>query len=219
MTKFATRSDAAEQLAAALAEYRGCNPLVLAIPRGAVGMAALLAEALRGELDVVLVRKLRAPGNPELAVGAVDETGWTYIAPHAASAGADAAHLEHEKRLQLETLRRRRARYTPARPPIDPAGRTAIVVDDGLATGASMIAALHAVRAKAPRELICAVPVAAPDSLERVKPYADKLVCLAAPPEFYAVGQFYREFPQIEDEDVVRLLAQAPHHAAGNQPA
>ena len=98
-------------------------------------------------------------------------------------------------------------------------GNKRIVVDDGLATGASMIAALHAVRAKAPRELICAVPVAAPDSLERVKPYADKLVCLAAPPEFYAVGQFYREFPQIEDEDVVRLLAQAPHHAAGNQPA
>ena len=225
MRKFATRADAAEQLAAALAEYRGRNPLVLAIPRGAVGMAALLAEALRGEFDVVLVRKLRAPDNPELAVGAVDETGWTYIAPHAASAGADAAHLEREKRLQLETLRRRRARYTPARPPIDPAGRTAIVVDDGLATGASMIAALHAVRAKAPRELICAVPVAAPDGLERVRPYADKVVCLLAPPEFYAVGQFYSEFPQVEDDEVVRLLAragkpraQAQHHEAGNQP-
>jgi len=209
MRKFATRADAAEQLAAALAEYRGRNPLVLAIPRGAVGMAALLAEALRGEFDVVLVRKLRAPDNPELAVGAVDETGWTYIAPHAASAGADAAHLEREKRLQLETLRRRRARYTPARPPIDPAGRTAIVVDDGLATGASMIAALHAVRAKKPARLVCAVPVAPPDSLEQIRPHADEVICLTTPEDFMAVGQFYRHFEQVEDDEVVALLA---HH-------
>ena len=209
--KFADRIDAARQLAAALKPYRGRNPLVLAIPRGAVGMAAAIAEALGGELDVVLVRKLRAPGNPELAVGAVDESGWTYVASHAASVGADAAHIEREKRTQLETLRARRARYTPARPPIDPAGRIAIVVDDGLATGASMIAALHAVRAKSPQELVCAVPVAAPESLERVRPYADKLVCLAAPAEFYAVGQFYREFPQVEDDEVVRMLGEARH--------
>jgi len=211
MKKFADRIDAARQLAAALKQYRGRNPLVLAIPRGAVGMAAVIAEALGGELDVVLVRKLRAPGNPELAVGAVDESGWIYVASHAASVGADAAHIEREKRTQLETLRARRVRYTPARPPLDPAGRIAIVVDDGLATGASMIAALHAVRAKSPRELVCAVPVAAPESLERVRPYADKLVCLAAPAEFYAVGQFYREFPQVEDDEVVRMLGEARH--------
>jgi predicted phosphoribosyltransferase len=190
-----------------LAAYRGRKPLVLAIPRGAVKMAALIAEALEGELDVVLVRKLRAPENPEFAIGAVDETGWTWIAPYAAEAGADAEHLEREKRIQLDTLRDRRARYTPARPSIDPAGRVVIVVDDGLATGASMIAALHAVRAKKPAELVCAVPVAAPDSLERVRPYADRIVCLAAPPEFYAVGQFYREFRQVEDDEVVGLLS------------
>jgi len=211
MKKFADRLDAARQLAAALRAYRGRNPLLLAIPRGAVGMGGAIAEALGGELDVVLVRKLRAPGNPELAVGAVDETGWTYVAAHAAGVGADAAHIEREKRLQLETLRARRARYTPARPPLDPAGRVVIVVDDGLATGASMIAALHAARAKGPQELVCAVPVAAPDSLERVRPYADKVVCLAAPAEFYAVGQFYREFPQVEDDEVVRLLGEARH--------
>lgn len=211
MKKFADRLDAARQLAAALHEYRGRSPLVLAIPRGAVGMGAAIAEALDGELDVVLVRKLRAPANPELAVGAVDETGWTYVAGHAASVGADAAHIEREKRAQLETLRARRARYTPARPPLDPAGRIVIVVDDGLATGASMIAALHAARAKGPRELVCAVPVAAPDSLERVRPSADKVVCLATPAEFYAVGQFYREFPQVEDDEVVRLLGEARH--------
>jgi predicted phosphoribosyltransferase len=211
MKKFVDRIDAARQLVAALKQYRGRNPLVLAIPRGAVGMAAVIAEALEGQLDVVLVRKLRAPGNPELAVGAVDESGWTYVASHAASVGAEASHIEREKRTQLETLRAQRARYTPARPPIDPAGRIAIVVDDGLATGASMIAALHAVRAKSPQELVCAVPVAAPESLERVRPCADKLVCLAAPAEFYAVGQFYREFPQVEDDEVARMLGEARH--------
>ena len=187
--------------------YRGRNPLVLAIPRGAVAMGRVLADALGGELDVVLVRKLGAPGHAEFAVGAIDETGWMYVTDSAAGAGADAAYLEREKHAQLETLRERREQYTPARAPIDPAGRIAIVVDDGLATGATMIAALHAVRARNPARLVCAVPVAAPDSLERIRPYADEVVCLEAPPGFYAVGQFYREFDQVEDEAVIELLA------------
>lgn len=203
---FESRIDAAQQLAAALARYRGRNPLVLAIPRGAVEMGRVLADELGGELDVVLVRKLGAPHNAEFAVGAIDETGWVYVADHAASAGADGAYLEREKRAQLEVLRRRRAQYTPARPPIDPKGRVAIVVDDGLATGATMIAALHAVRARGCARLICAVPVAAPESLERIRPDADEVVCVAAPPEFFAVGQFYREFRQVEDDEVITLL-------------
>lgn len=207
--RFQSRADAARRLADALARYRGANPLVLAIPRGAVAMGRMLADALGGELDVVLVRKLRSPGSAEFAVGAVDETGWMYVAPHAASAGADAGYLEREKQAQLETLRRRRAQYTPARAPIDPAGRTVIVVDDGLATGATMMAALHAARAKAPARLVCAVPVAAPDSLERIRPFADEVVCLAAPEAFHAVGQFYDSFEQVEDEEVVALLARA----------
>jgi putative phosphoribosyl transferase len=203
---FQSRTDAAMQLAQALAGYRGRNPLVLAIPRGAVEMGRVVADELGGELDVVLVRKLRSPNNPEFAVGSIDETGWAYVAPHAASAGADAAYLEQEKKSQLDTLRRRRALYTPSRPPIDVKDRIAIVVDDGLATGATMIAALHAARAKQPQLLVCAVPVAAADSLERVRPYADRIVCLDAPDNFYAVGQFYREFDQVEDEKVVALL-------------
>jgi predicted phosphoribosyltransferase len=204
---FDSRLDAGRRLARALAAYRGRNPLVLAIPRGAVEMGAEVAKALEGELDVVLVKKLRAPYSPEFAVGAVDETGWTYIAPHARGAGADDAYLEQEKAAQLETLRRRRSEYTPARAPVDPRGRIAIVVDDGIATGASMIAALHSVRAREPARLVCAVPVAAPESLETIRPYADEVVCLEAPEYFQAVGQFYREFEQVEDEAVVALLA------------
>jgi predicted phosphoribosyltransferase len=214
---FESRVDAARRLAKALAGYKGRNPLVLAIPRGAVEMGRVLADELGGELDVVLVRKLRSPYSAEFAVGSIDETGWAYVADHARSAGADERYLQGEQRTQLETLRRRRAEYTPARPPIDPKGRIVIVVDDGLATGATMIAALHAARAKGPERLVCAVPVAAPDSLELVRPYADEVVCLEAPPEFYAVGQFYREFGQVEDERVVELLAQEekrhPHRA------
>jgi predicted phosphoribosyltransferase len=212
--RFDSRVDAGRRLAKALAGYRGRNPLVLAIPRGAVEMGAVVARELEGELDVVLVKKLRSPWSLEFAVGAIDESGWSYLAPHAASAGADRAYLEKEKAEQLALLHRQRAQYTPARAPVDPAGRVAIVVDDGIATGASMIAALHSVRAKKPARLVCAVPVAAPESLEAVRPYADELVCLEAPENFMAVGQFYREFAQVEDQEVVALLARHGKHAA-----
>ena len=169
-------------------------------------MGAVVAEALGAELDVVLVRKLGAPHNPELAVGAVDESGWSYVADYAEEIGAGPDYLAKEKARQMELLRKRRAQYTPARAAADPAGRVAIVVDDGLATGASMIAALHAVRAKKPALLVCAVPVAAAESLERVRQYADEVVCLSAPLDFSAVSQFYRQFGQVEDEEVVALL-------------
>jgi len=204
---FEDRTDAARQLVAALARYRGKNPLVLAIPRGAVPMGRLIADALGGELDVVLVRKLGAPGNPEFAVGAVDEAGWEYIADYAAEMGASKTYLAEEADAQLATMRARRATYTPARAPIDPAGRIVIVVDDGLATGATMMAALHSVRARGPKRLVCAVPVAAPESLEKVRPHADEVVCLDTPAAFHAVGQFYRSFGQVEDREVVAALA------------
>ena len=210
---FESRLDAARRLAQALGAYKGRNPLVLAIPRGAVAMGAEIARLLEGELDVVLVKKLHAPGSPEFAVGAVDESGWAYVAGYAASAGADQAYLAREKDAELALLRRRRAQYTPARAPADPAGRVAIVVDDGIATGASMIAALHAVRAKKPARLVCAVPVAPTESLEQIRPYADELVCLETPEGFMAVGQFYRHFEQVEDDEVVALLARHGKHA------
>jgi putative phosphoribosyl transferase len=203
---FANRRDAALKLAAKLHKYKGHNPLVLGIPRGAVPMARIIAEELDGEVDVVLVRKLRAPGNPEFAVGAVEESGWAFIAPHATAVGADEAYIEREKAGQIELIRARRQEYTAHRPRVDPTDRIVIVVDDGLATGSTMIAALHALRLQNPRTLICAVPVSPPDTVERIVPLADEVVCLETPFDFRAVGQFYREFHQVEDAEVIACL-------------
>jgi predicted phosphoribosyltransferase len=203
---FRDRLDAADQLAAALQRFRGRRALVLAIPRGAVPMGRRIADRLQADFDIVLVRKLRAPGQPEFAVGAIDESGWVWIAPHAGQAGADAAYLAREQAEQLAVLRRRRVALG-GRAPADPRGRIVIIVDDGLATGATMIAALHAVRQHAPAWLACAVPVAAPDSVARVAGHADEVICLQQPPHFGAVGSHYRDFRQVEDEEVAAVLA------------
>ncbi|HEX7890282.1 MAG TPA: phosphoribosyltransferase family protein [Ramlibacter sp.] len=201
--------DAATQLADALSRYRDLHPLVLAIPRGAVPMAALIASRLGGALDVVLVRKLHAPGAPEFAIGAVDESGWVYLAPHASEVGATFAYVDEQKLFELEELQRRRELYTPGRPPIEASRRIVIVVDDGLATGSTMVAALHAVRQRAPARLVCAVPVASPESARLVAEHADEVVCLQTPRRFNAVSQFYAAFPQLGDDEVVSLLREA----------
>ena len=199
---FDDRMDAARRLAGRLSALKGQRPLVLAIPRGAVPMAAHIARALDGELDVVLVRKLGAPGNPEYAIGAVDESGTVWINPEVA-ARIDSSDLEHEVARQRSVLDTRRRTYGPAR---DPAGRVVIVVDDGVATGSTLIAALRAVRRHQPRRLIAAIGVAPPETIARLSGYADEIVCLDTPQWFGSVGEFYRDFAQVEDTEVVRLL-------------
>ncbi len=208
---FDNREQAARLLAQRLDAYKGKNPLILAIPRGAVSMGKVIAEELGGEVDVVLVHKLGAPGNPEFAIGSVDETGNVQLASYASSYGITEFYVEKEKQAQLETLRRRRAMYTPVRPPIDPANRIVIVVDDGIATGSTMIAALRAVRAKNPQKLIAATGVAPPDTLQRIGEVADEVVCLEAPANFFAVGQFFRDFAQVSDEEVIAILRKSTH--------
>jgi putative phosphoribosyl transferase len=202
---FENREQAARLLARRLsASYKNKNPLVLAIPRGAIHMAEIIAETLGGELDVVLVHKLGAPGQPELAIGAIDEAGNVFLSGYGLD--IDNAYLEAEKQAQLEILRKRRARYTPSRGPIDPHDRIVIVVDDGIATGSTMTAALRAIRRSKPKKLVGAVAVASPGAARAMAREADAIVCLDVPSEFYAVGQFFRDFSQVSDEEVTAIL-------------
>jgi predicted phosphoribosyltransferase len=203
---FKDRLDAARQLSKALKKYEGQNPLILAIPRGAVPMGAWIADVLHGQMDVVLVRKLRAPFQPEVAIGAVDETGRAYLSPCAATLGIDPQYVKDEIKLQMQTLKARRRQYSRIRAPIPVQGRVVIVVDDGLATGATMMSALKAVRQHHPQRLVCAIPVASPDALAQIKPLADEMVCLHAPEDFMAVAQFYQQFPQVDDAQVLASL-------------
>ena len=202
---FREREDAGQRLAQALAAHRGRNPLVLAIPRGAVPMGRIIADALGGDLDVLLVRKIGAPHNPELALGAIDEHGTVHMNPQAAMYELPHRYIAEEARQQLELIQSRRRSYGVA--PIALRGRTVIVIDDGLATGATMFAALKAARAQPPAWLVCAVPVAAAESLAGVRVLADDGVCLATPEPFLSVGQWYGEFAAVEDAAVIAILA------------
>ncbi|HEX9270900.1 MAG TPA: phosphoribosyltransferase family protein [Candidatus Binatia bacterium] len=202
---FENREHAARLLARRLsAYYKNKNPLVLAIPRGAIHMAEIIADVLGGELDVMLVHKLGAPGQPELAIGAIDEAGNVFLSAYGLD--IDEAYLAAEKQAQLEILRKRRARYTPLRGPIDPHDRIVIVVDDGIATGSTMTAALRAIRRSKPKKLVGAVAVASPFAARAMSCEADAIVCLDVPAEFYAVGQFFEDFSQVSEEEVTAIL-------------
>src|SRR6266536_3572286 len=178
--------------------YKNNNPLVLGIPRGAVPMAKIIANALGGELDVVLVRKLGHPLKPELAIGAIDENGNVFLSDYAFE--IEPEYLDLEKNRQLEVLQKRRAQYTPQRRPIDAHDRIVIVVDDGIATGSTMTAALRAIRRSNPKKLVGAVAVASPRAARAIAREADAIVCLKVPADFCAVGEFFRDFSQVSDE-------------------
>ena len=178
----------------------------MAIPRGGVVTGVVLAQELGAELDVVLSRKLRAPGQPELAIGAIAEDGQVYLNHHAGGFDALEDYLAEERRHQLAEIARRRKLFRAARPQARITGRSVIVTDDGIATGSTMIAALQALKAQNPRELIVAVPVASPDRLTEVSRWCDEVVCVDTPVRFWAVGQFYEDFQPVEDEQVVEML-------------
>lgn len=215
-TRFRDRADGGRQLGERLKGRELRAPLVLAIPRGGVVTGVALARALGAELDVVLSRKLRAPFQPEYALGAIAEDGRVTLNPGAVrSVRASEKYLEEETRHQLGEIARRKVLFRAARPAAPVAGRSVIVTDDGIATGSTMLAALQAVRAQQPHELIMAVPVAAPDRLEQMQRFCDESVCLLEPEDFYAVGQFYEDFDPVEDEEAVRLLREAARVAEG----
>lgn len=201
------RTEAGRLLAEALAAVPLERPLVLAIPRGGVEVGAALAEALGAELDVILSRKLRAPMQPELAIGAVGEDGRVSLSPRARGLpGVTPAYVAEETDRQMREIRARSARVRGVRPAAGVAGRSVIVVDDGLATGSTMRAALESLRGRGAREVIAAVPVASSSGLEDVRRVCDRVVCLHAPEDFRAVGQFYERFEPVPDERVEELL-------------
>jgi predicted phosphoribosyltransferase/alpha-beta hydrolase superfamily lysophospholipase len=203
---FHDRSDAGKRLAGLLKEQGFENPVVLGIPRGGVPVAAEVAKALAGELAVVVARKLGAPGNPELAIGATTETGASYInMAVAVAAGAGQRYIEAEKTRQIAEAHRREQLFDGhRRPPV--AGRTVIIVDDGIATGATAIAAVRSIKAEGAEHVVLAVPVGPTEMLELLRGEADEVVCLLDDPDFWAVGYYYEDFSQVSDEDVLRTL-------------
>jgi putative phosphoribosyl transferase len=212
---FKNRRDAGRRLAAQLLQYKGERPVVLALPRGGVPVAYEVAIALNAPLDVVVVRKLGAPGEPELGIGAVvdgDHPQSVLNEEVVRLLGVSDDYVNCEVARELREIRRRQETYRGGRSPERIEGRTAIVIDDGIATGGSVRAALRGVRRFSPIRLILAVPVAPPETVESLRPEVDELVCLSTPVFFHAVGQFYEDFRQTTDDEVVRLLEAAREH-------
>lgn len=206
---FANRHEAGRLLGAQLLRFKKDHPLVLALPRGGVPVAHEVATSLDCDLDLLLVRKLGAPHHPELGIGAIVDGDRPQIFVNDEVVGRMAVppgYIEQEAERQIGEIARRRATYLTGRKPLPVAGRTVIVVDDGIATGGTVRAALRAIRQQKPARLVLAVPVAAPDSLLSLASECDEVICLVTPEPFYAVGIHYEDFTQTTDEEVKALL-------------
>jgi putative phosphoribosyl transferase len=219
---FADREDAGRQLAAKLVRFKDKDPVVLALPRGGVPIGLEVAAALDAPMDLVLVRKIGTPGQPELAVGAVvdgDKPELVINEEVKGLAHVPGEYITQQKALQLEEIERRRKLWLGDRPRVALKGRTALVVDDGIATGATVRAALHAVRRARPARLVLAVPVAPPDTIASLHDDADEIVCLATPDIFWALSMFYSSFPQLDDSEVSVMMERvAGGHATAGHP-
>ncbi len=206
---YSTREQAGRMLARRLMSHAGSGLVVLGIPRGGLPVAKEVADALRAPLDVIVVRKLGAPGQAELGIGAVvdgDHPRTIFNQGIIGSLGISDEYIDTEVARQLKEAKRREAAYRGGRARIPLAGKTVIVVDDGIATGSSVRAALRGVRRQKPARLILAVPVAPPETIEALRSEADEIVCLETPEDFFAVGQFYRDFHQVTDDEVREIL-------------
>jgi putative phosphoribosyl transferase len=214
---FEDRSDAGRRLAEALLRYRDQSPIVLALPRGGVAVAAEVAAALAAPLDLVLVRKIGVPMEPELAMGAVIDGGNPIVVRNAdviRLTGVSESEFKAICDSELAEIERQRRRYLGDRVAVDVTGRTAIVIDDGIATGATTRAALRATRMRNPKKLVLAVPVAPTESLGELQEEVDEMVCLEDYESFGAIGMFYDHFGQVSDREVIDILARFARHPA-----
>lgn len=219
---FGNRSEAGRKLAVALSKYKDRKPVVLALPRGGVPVAAEVATALNAPLDLVLVRKIGVPFQPELAMGAVVDGADPITVRNEdviRMAGVDETEFAAIRDAELAEIERRRTRYLGDRARVNVAGRTAIVIDDGIATGATTRAALRAVRARNPETLVLAVPVAPSESLDLLRREVDDLVCLEDHSSFGAIGFYYRDFRQVSDQEVIEFLQRSPPEMASTAKA
>lgn len=211
-TAFASRTEAGQLLAREVVKRKFSQPVVLALPRGGVPVALEVARTLKAPLDLLLVRKIGVPWQPELAAAAVvDGEKYDLVLNHEVMAmtGLHEDDIQPGLAKALKEIERRRKLYLKDRVPVTVAGHTAIVVDDGIATGTTFKAALQALRKRNPAKLVAAVPVAPPDTIAELRTYVDEIICLEQPDHFHAIGIFYRDFHQVADEEVTEMMAEA----------
>jgi putative phosphoribosyl transferase len=216
------RTDAGRRLAQKLAAYADEAPVVVTLPRGGVPVGYEVARALEAPLDIIVVRKIGAPGQRELGIGALvdgDHPETVLNEELLRLIDVSREYLDREIKLELKEIRRRETVYRKGHPAIALGGRTVLVVDDGIATGGSIRAALRGIRRRGARKIVLAVPIAAAETLQSLRAETDEIVCLESPESFGAIGEFYRDFSQTSDDEVIALLDRARAHMSEAEPA